>query len=302
MFYVVYGILYIFSLLPFRILYLIGDGFYLLVYYVIGYRKKVVFHNLSMAFPEKTEKERKKIARDFYHNLVDTFLEAIKLISISGNELRRRFDAEYELINEYMDNGRSVQIMLGHFFNWEVGNLAFSANMKYPFLVVYMPIKNKTFERIFYRMRSKFGTRLLKATRFKEEFAPYAGKQYSLILVGDQNPGDPSKSYWTKFFGQKTPFVKGPEKGARVNDNAVFFCSIYKVKRGYYRADIKLFTENPGSLPEGELTRELASFIEDNVRQRPSNYLWSHRRWKHSWKPEYANLLISQPAAPQVEP
>jgi KDO2-lipid IV(A) lauroyltransferase len=281
-------------------MYLIGDGFYLLVYYVIGYRKKVVFQNLLMAFPEKTEKERIRIAKDFYHNLIDTFLEAIKLISISEKELKRRLDTDYHLLNNYMDKGRSVQIMLGHFFNWEVGNLAFSTSMKYPFVVVYMPIKNKTLEKIFYRMRSKFGTRLLKATRFKEEFTPYVGKQYSLILVGDQNPGDPFKSYWTKFFGQKTPFVKGPEKGARLYDNTVFFCSIHKVKRGYYRADIKLFTEDPRSLPEGEITREMAAFIEDNVRRHPANYLWSHRRWKHAWKPEYAGLLISQPSSSQV--
>jgi Kdo2-lipid IVA lauroyltransferase/acyltransferase len=292
MYYVVYGILYLISLIPFRILYVIADLVYLLVYYVIGYRKQVVYQNLAVAFPEKTPEERKKIAKEFYHNFIDTLLEAIKLLSISKKEMNRRFNADAGVINDYMKSGRTIQLHLGHFFNWEFANLAFSSQVHYPLLVVYMPINNKTIDRIFNKLRSRFGAHLLNARRFKDSIAPYAGSQYGLVLVGDQNPGDPSKAYWTGFFGKETPVMKGPEHGARVNDYPVFFAHFYKVKRGYYRSEVKLFTDHPALLPEGTITRELMKFIEDKLRSHPANYLWSHRRWKHPWKEEYAPLWV----------
>jgi KDO2-lipid IV(A) lauroyltransferase len=134
-------------------------------------------------------------------------------------------------------------------------------------------------------MRSKFGTILISATEFRTRFHQFTKNKYSLVLVADQNPGNPNNAYWLPFFGKMTPFVKGPEKGARNNHTAVFYAHFYKVKRGYYRSDIEFITDNPESYPEGELTKLLVKKIEDSVKEKPSGYLWSHKRWKFEYDP-----------------
>ncbi len=293
MYYVVYGFLYLLSLLPWRVIYIISDAVYGLIYYVVGYRRKVVMANLDIAFPEKTKQEKIRIAKDFYHNFVDTMIEIIKLISISRKEFDRRVTINAEVMNDLYPSGQSIQLMTGHFFNWEFLNLALSANLKLPFLGVYIPITNKIFERIFLDFRSKFGTIMIPAPEFKNIFHQYANEAYSLGLIVDQNPGDPGAAYWYPFFGRMTPFVKGPEKGARNRNAAIVVADFYKVKRGYYKIDCTLLTTTPNEMPQGEITKALVHFIEDSVRKRPANYLWSHRRWKFEYNDEkYWHLVL----------
>lgn len=293
MYHVVYGIFYLLSLLPWRVLYIISDGIYGILYYCIGYRKDVVKHNLSIAFPEKTEQERTRIMKDFYKDFVDNFIETIKLFSISGEEMNKRFVCNFEVVNDLYKTGKKVQLHSGHFFNWEFANLGYSHNFIYPLLTVYMPINNKIFERLFVHMRKRFGAHLIPATEFSKKFQGYAKKQYCLALVGDQNPGGPDNAYWTKFFGRMTPIVKGPERGARVGDTAIVMCNFYRVKRGYYKSDLVLLTTEPRTLPQGEITKKMIAFIEDTIRKHPSNYLWSHRRWKFEFdEAKYGKLVV----------
>lgn len=279
MYHIVYAILYLISLLPWRALYILSDCIYPLLYYVIGYRKEVVMNNLAIAFPEKTEADRKRIAKDFYKNFIDNFVEAIKLISVSKEELLRRFTFDAKPINDLNNAGKNVQLTLGHFFNWEFANVSYSTKLLYPLIVVYMPVENKVFNKLFKKIRKRFGTHLVSATNFKNEFAAYAKQRHTLALVGDQS-AMPDKGYWVDFFGKKTPFVKGPERSARLNNAAVIFVNFYPVKRGYYNSEMLLFTTDPRSCPHGEITKQMIAFIEDAIRKHPSNYLWSHRRWK----------------------
>lgn len=292
MYYIVYAVLRFLSILPLSVLYVLSDGIYLLVVYVFGYRKKVVLNNLQIAFPEKTEAERIRIMKDFYHNFCDTVIETIKLLSWSEKEILKHIQGNIEVINAFAGKEQSLQVMSGHFFNWEIANVGVSAVCKLPFIGVYMPISNKILNRIFYQMRQKTGTILISATDFKNEVGDYLQQQYALILVGDQNPGNPSNAYWLNFFSKPAPFVKGPERGARMNNTAVLYLDFYKVKRGYYRYQIDVITTTPAALKEGELTRLLVKKVEDSIRLRPANYLWSHRRWKHQWKEEYRELFI----------
>jgi len=285
MYSIVYSLFYLLSLLPWRVLYLISDGLYLLVYYGIGYRKKVVFQNLEIAFPEKTGAERKRIAKDFYHNFIDSFIETIKLLSVSEKEFRKRFTTNIDVLNNLYAGNQNVQIVSGHFFNWEFANLGVSLDSKFPFIGVYMPLSNKTFDKLIHRLRTKFGSLLVPANEFKNNFHQYAKNRYVLGLVADQNPGNPSKAYWTKFFGKPAPFARGPEKGAKMNNTAIVYAHFYKTKRGYYKLDFELVTTEPGTYAEGELTKLLVKKVEDSVRKIPANYLWSHRRWK--WSHEY---------------
>ena len=297
MYYPVYFLLYALSLLPMRILYLLSDLAYLLLYYVTGYRKKVVMENLATAFPDHTWQQNKQIAREFYRNFTDNFIETLKLLSASKAFLTRHFIVDNpELFEAYFQQGRKCQLHLGHSFNWEFANTVMPFYTSYTFLVVYMPVENKLFNRLLLRLRSRTGTALLPATGLSRAIIPFRNRQYMLTLVADQAPGNLAKSFWLPFFNRPTPFMQGPERGARIADIPVLFASIYKTGRGYYHARLERAADHPSGLPEGALTRMFIDFLERSIRQQPSMYLWTHRRWKHDWKDQYASLWIGPPA------
>ena len=292
MYYVVYGFLWLVSILPLRVLYFFADCIYGLVFYIIKYRKGVVLNNLAIAFPEKTEKERKQIAKKFYHNFLDAFIESIKFITISKRQILKRSTCDFETINKLSVKGYNVHIMAGHQFNWEFGNALAAMTLTVPFVGIYMPISNKVLDRIFYNFRERYGTILISATEFKNNANhPSFSKQYTFGLAADQNPGDPSNGYWMNFFDKPVPFVTGPGKGAVKNNTAVVIVGFHKIKRGYYHFSTKLLTENGSLFSPEALTVMYKNALEEIIRKDPSNYLWSHRRWKYDWKPEYGNII-----------
>ena len=291
MYYIVYGFLWLISLLPLRALYFIADGFYGLAFYILKYRRDVVMNNLKIAFPDKTEKERRVIAKKFYHNLIDMFIETIKMLSVSDKFLKKRFAANWDLINAIHPTGKSVQIHVGHNFNWEWGNMILTKNTVFKLLAVYMPFASKITERLFYKLRTRNGAAFLRATHMKEDFLPFQNSQYLLGLVADQNPANPSNAWWFNFFGRPTPFLKGPAKAAITNNTAVVFAFINKPRRGYYEAVFTLCAEDAGTFSEQELTRKFAVYLEEVIKQYPEMWLWSHRRWKFDWKPEYGSII-----------
>lgn len=293
MYYITYGFFYLLSLIPWSIMYLIADGFYGLIYYGFGYRKAIVMKNLLIAFPEKTEAERIRIAKDFYHNFIDMIFETIKMFSISNKELQKRFSAEPEVMNDLYDSGQNVQLECGHFFNWEIINLNIGLVSRYPFIGVYQPLSNKVMDRIMLKMRQKNGTILIPASDFKNNFHDYVEDRYAMGLAADQNPPSEFKAHWVNFFGRLTPFVVGPEKGAKEKNTAVLFGHFYKVKRGHYRVDLEVITTTPNDYAPGRLTQVFAEHVERAVRKKPANYLWSHRRWKWEFDHEkHGQLLV----------
>ncbi len=290
MYYVVYGFFYLLSLLPFWCIYRLSDGISFVLYHVVKYRRDVVKNNLLLAFPEKPDAERQKIEREFYTHFTDNWLEVIKLFSISEKELNKRFKADYSLLHELYHSGRNVQTHLGHYFNWEYANAAHSLHSLHPFVVVYKPIFNKVINRIFHKVRSRFGSHLISSANYRQEFAPFFKDRYSLVLVADQSEF-PEKAYWAPFFGTMATFVQGPERTARMNNAVVTMGKFKKIKRGYYESEVVLLTTEPRSLPKGDITRQMITFIEDSVRENPANYLWSHRRWKWTFDAEkYTSL------------
>ena len=150
MYYIIYPLIYLFSLLPFFILYGLSDLIAFILYYVIRYRRAIVNNNLKIAFPEKTDAEREKIAKRFYRYFIDTMIESIKLISLSKKELQRRNTGTYDLINGLLAKGKSINILGGHQFNWEIGSLLYSCHINIPMTAIYMPISNKVVNKIFY--------------------------------------------------------------------------------------------------------------------------------------------------------
>lgn len=288
MYYLIYGLLYLLSLLPFFILYRISDFAYVILYHLIGYRKKVVMRNLDIAFPEKSASEKKKIAADFYRGLVDTFIETIKMLSISEKQFLKRISIDnMEAVKALEEKGLNIQMHTGHHFNWEFANWIVAMQLNVPWLGVYMRINNEALNRLFYRLRARKGTQLIAAQEFKTRVHELFRKQYALGLVADQNPGVAHHSYWLNFFSKPAPFVTGPDKGAIRNNTAVVFVRMSKLRRGYYKLIMNVVTEEGSSMRSGELTRKYRDFLEANIRLEPSNYLWSHRRWKWEYKPEY---------------
>lgn len=249
--------------------------------------------NLSIAFPEKTETEKTRIAKDFYHKFIDTFIETIKLLSVSKKELGKRVTTNINELNDLYETGQSVILVAGHFFNWEFANLTAAAFGKYPFVGIYKQLSNKAFDDLAYRLRSKFGTILISVENFRKDYANYNKMQHAIGLIADQNPTNPAYGSWYPFFGKMAPFLKGPEKTARSLDAAIALVNFYQDRRGHYTIRFSLYTTTPKEIPEGKITKDLVHFVEECIRQNPSNYLWSHRRWKHEFSEEkYGHLVI----------
>ncbi len=278
------------SLLPLRVLYWLSDVFYWIIYYAVGYRKQVVLRNLAIAFPEKTVAERKQIAKKFYRNFTDFFVETVKLFSAGDGFINKHFAADFSVFEQFWKQGKKCQVHLGHNFNWELGYHAIALHIHQKALGVYMPMKSKVFERIFLKLRSQRGGVLLPATSIRSALMPFRHEPYVLLLVADQSPATPKSGIWTSFFGKPTPFVTGPENGARIGNLPVVFSYLTKTRRGYYEGHFVVATENAAALTKGELTKKYAAFLEEKMKAQPEIWLWTHKRWKWDWQPEYGEV------------
>jgi KDO2-lipid IV(A) lauroyltransferase len=273
-------------------LHFLSDFFYVLVFYVFNYRKEVVVKNMRQAFPEKTDREINELAKKFYHLFIDSLIESIKLFSTGKKFLEKHVTMDESLLNRLADENKSCQMHACHQFNWEYLNLALVCRMKQPLVAIYMPIKNKALNKIFYGLRTKFGTVMLPATDMKNRFNAWRTRVHVLTLVADQNPGDPAHAMWFDFFHKPAPFIKGPERYARDKACPVVLTYSRIVKRGYYSMHFELLTEDASQLEDGELTRLYIQRITDIIKEQPQNWLWSHRRWKHEWKEGYGEVRL----------
>jgi KDO2-lipid IV(A) lauroyltransferase len=289
-----YGFFYLISLIPWPVVYVLSDGVAFLLSTILKYRLDVVHHNLAIAFPNKTIQERNQIAKEFYQKFADTFFETIKLISMTDASFKKRFTSNVEVLNDIYATGQNVQIMAGHFFNWEFANWGAAKYGKYPFIGVYMPLSNRYFDRLILDMRKRYGSILIPATNFKNQFHQYASSgKYAMALAADQNPGNIKAAFWIPFFGKLTPFVKGPEKGAKLNNTAQVFVHFYSTKRGYYHSQYELLTTAPNYFKDGQLTALYVKILEEKIKQHPANYLWSHRRWRYAYDAAtYGHLVV----------
>ena len=199
MYYLAFGLLYLISLLPFFILYRISDLAFALLYYILGYRKGIVMDNLRQSFPDKSPAELKIIARKFYRNFTDNWIETIKLLSISKNSLNKRITSNVEIFHQLNKQGKSVQVNLGHFFNWEYMTLYTGINQPYTFLTVYLPQASNVTNRLFLHLRSRWGNPQLAATDMARAIIPWRKKQYLLALGADQSPPLGDNAYWLYF-------------------------------------------------------------------------------------------------------
>lgn len=248
--------------------------------------------NLAIAFPEKTTAERTIIAKQFYRNLVDTFLESIKLLSMNERTFAKRAQMDLSAIEALIKKGKNIQMHSGHQMNWEYAHWAVATQISIPWVGVYQKIGNAAVDRLFRKLRNKGASVLVGVHEFKNRIHTVFAGQYALGLIADQNAGKPANGYWLNFFGRPVPFVTGPDKGARKNNPAIVFVKFIKIKRGYYRFEATIVAEEGAIFEEGEVTRLYRDFLEKTIRQDPANYLWTHRRWRRQYKQEYESRWI----------
>jgi KDO2-lipid IV(A) lauroyltransferase len=295
MYYIVFGLLYLLSLLPYWVLYGIADLLAYLLFAVFRYRRRIVYENIRNSFPEMNEKQVNKLCHAFYRNFTANWFETIKLISISPERLMQRVSGNFEIFQHPFEQGRKICLVQGHIFNWEMLGLAFSLKSPSPSIFVYMPLSNKNMDRLFQRLRSRFSAHLIAATSFNKEIISWRRKQYAIGLLADQSPGNPTDAHWLQFLNQPTAFVTGPERNTIVFGQVPFFVNISRSRKGRYHFQFEpLFPDGNVPREKGAVTRAFAEKLELNVRQHPELYLWSHRRWKHQWSPAYEGLWVDK--------
>ena len=280
--------LYLLSLLPFWFLYLIADFLYLILFYIVGYRRRVVQENLRNSFPEKTESERKIIEKKYFRYLADLFVESIKAISISKTEVERRmFVNNTEIVDEYFKQNRSVITAVGHYGNWEWGALRASTITNHPRLIIYKPLNDDASDNFYKKVRSKFGATLIPMKGTLRAMIALRKELTFSVFASDQTPTREDANYFTNFLNQPTAVFLGIEKIAKIINGVVIFADIRRVKRGHYVCTFIPIVEEPLQTTEYEITRAHVKYLEKVIKEEPAYWLWSHRRWK--FKPEHTN-------------
>lgn len=279
----IYPILWLLSLLPLRVLYVFSTFLYFWVYYIFGYRKKVVFKNLLLCFPEKSQEERTKIAKKFFQHFCDMLFESIKSLSISEAEIKRRFTfTNIEEIQNVEKQNKSIMVMCAHYASWE-WIFILQKYMNFKGYAVYKKLKNKYFDALVRRIRAKYDTYLI-TTKETVKILTENKVNGELTLNGflsDQSPKYQKAFHWTKFMGITVPVHTGAEMLAKKMDMAVVFYKTRRVKRGYYETTFKTVTLNPKEYNDYEITDLFIKELEDQIHEAPAYYLWTHKRWKH---------------------
>jgi len=273
--------IFLIGILPFRILYLFSDVARFFLQHVFGYRKKVIRENLQRCFPEKGKKEIDFLISKTYKNLTDILVEGFKAFTMSHRQLTERHKIiNPEILDAYKNSNKNIIATPCHYGNWEWGAMAPSLQLNYKIVGFYTPLKNPYLNKFMRINRSRTGAYLASTHETTKTFDAFTDTRTVFIMASDQSPSKPDKAIWVDFLNQKTAFLHGPEKHARLRDIPVIFVDIQRVKRGYYTLELSFISENPKNTNEREITTAYAKKLEKIIQEKPENWLWSHRRWK----------------------
>lgn len=294
-YHILFFLLYLLSLLPMRLLYLLSDCLFFPLFHIVKYRRKVVEKQLDECFPEKSMQERRAIERQFYHFFCDYLVEVIKLFSISKKEMMRRMKfVGIEQVREELKDKKFCFLYLGHYCNWE-----YIASLSYwlPEIhcgQIYHRIYNQAFDELFLKLRGQFGGEsiLMKDTLRRILTLRNQEKKVMIGFIADQLPKWENMHHWTTFLNHDTSFFIGAERIAKQVDAALYYVDVERVKRGYYQVRFRLMTLHPKEFPDYELTDQYARLLEESICWQPAYWLWTHKRWKRTkeewlkWKQE----------------
>ena len=285
--FIVYVLLYPFlwciSMLPFRLLYLFSDFTYLIVYYLIGYRKQTVRENLALALPRLSAEERLSIEKKSFRHLCDMFLEMIKTMTISKKEISKRFVfTNLHVYKKLEEQEKSIAMMLAHYASYE-WVISMNAYVTFSAFAIYKRIANPYFDKLVRTIRSRFKATLI-TTKETIPIIIRNNKNKELSIYGfasDQTPRLSSAFHWQTFMGIEVPVHTGAEMLAKKYMMNVIFLKVKKVKRGYYEASFEVLSENAKEVPSYEITDKFLKLVEQQIHEAPEYYLWTHKRWKH---------------------
>ncbi len=275
-----YVVLIPISLLPFPVLYFISDGLYLILFRIIGYRKKVVIQNVQKSFPQKSKAGQSEIVSEFYKHLCDLVVESIKVFTITEKQIQKRFKfLNPEFGDRFYDIGQSIIIAGGHKNNWELFAVAIDRVIKHRAVGIYKRLSNSFFDKKMCATRGRYGLKMVSTKETRAEFQNI--DEIKAIIFGfDQSPRNERESYWAMFLNQETAMSFGVEKYAREFNYPILYGRINKVKRGYYNFEFTEVITAPLEKEEGAITRHVNSLLEKDIIAEPQYWLWSHKRWK----------------------
>ena len=264
-------------------MYLLADILYLVIYHLVGYRRKVVRENLQGCFPRMGKKEMKALERKYYRHLADLLVEGVYNLYATPPQLRKRYRlVNRQLVDRYYEQGRSVILMSAHLGNWEYMVSSLNMQLLHHGIGVGKPLDDKSVAAYITRRRTRFGTQVVDQTDVRRHVAFYHDNHVpvALMMLSDQSPSNPHKSYWTNFLNRDTAFLYGAEYFARKYNYPVLYYTVDQVKRGYYQITFSTLCDNPQSVPQYRIVEDYVRRLEKDITARPEQWLWSHRRWK----------------------
>lgn len=284
----IFGIAFfrVLSILPRFIIYFISDLLFLVLYYIVGYRKKVAIKNITNSFPDYSEKEVSRLARKFYLHLADIIMESAASLYFSKRRIQKMYTVSNpEIFEKYYKEGRSILVLTAHYGNWE-WSTPMSITVQHDVVAVYKPLKNKYFDRAMQRVRGRYGAHVIPMKNITRELINFKNNSVLTVsgMVADQRPIKQHIQYWTDFLKQKTPVFLGTEKLAKKLDSVVLYGNAVKVKRGVYSAEFQLITESPKDTKEYEITDKQFKILESIILKEPAYWLWTHDRWKYKYE------------------
>ena len=283
---IAYPFIYLIASIPFNILYVFSDFLRLIIYNLLGYRKKIVRSNLRKAFPHKSEDDLKWIEKRFYKHFCDITLEAFKSLSISSEEMQKRMVFKnLDVLTQFEKGNRSVIIMCGHYASWE-WMLSIGYHTVSQGYGIYTPIMNKYLNKLIIKIRKKHRGNLISRYSAIQQIKNLHNEGNIAVygFVSDQSPRPKPKSYWRPFLGVKVPVFVGAEMVARELDFGVVYAKINRVKRGYYEASFELISDQPKKTKLNRITDTFTEWLEQDIYSDPTQYLWTHKRFKHADK------------------
>lgn len=280
---VLFGFIYLMALLPFWVLHRLSDFFFLIVYYGIGYRKKMVLKNLRKSFPEKSEREIKQLSKQFYAHFCDLLIESIKSVGMTQKEFNKRYVIKnWDKLLERLERGESPLLVSPHAGNWEwVFSLV--EFIPVPVYAVYQPLRNTQLDQYIRDTRQKYGAIMISMSEtFKQLLKAHEEKRQMIAWFAADQACHPDKAHWVHFLNQETTFHTGYETIAIQTNQAVLFLDIKKVARSKYELEFKLIHEASDEIQKGDVVNKFAQLTEARIKETPAYWLWSHNRWKHN--------------------
>jgi KDO2-lipid IV(A) lauroyltransferase len=287
-------VFYLLSLLPFAVLYVLSDISYFILFYMLGYRKKVIMTNLANSFPQKSAEELKQIQKGFYKHFCDLIFESVKNLTITKKSVKKRFIFKnLELVHTYYAQQKSIILYLGHYGNWE-WLAALSLYVPHQMVAFYQPLSNALFDKLIKKSRERFGLIAVKSSQGYKALVDFSNQHILTftLALGDQSPPGNSSRHWVTFLNQETAFLTGVDRIAKKMDMVVLFPLFRKTSRGHYEIEFEVIQEQMKDIDSFLIIENYVKRLESAIVHDPALWLWSHRRWKLK-KPTHYEKKIS---------